>query len=96
MVTRLNWGPARAMIRRPVSVSPVKATRRTSGWPESASPMLAPVPVTTFSTPAGSPASCMSSATISAESGVVEAGLTTTVFPATSAGPIFVPMRVSG
>ena len=52
--------------------------------------------MTTFSTPAGSPASWKSSATFSVASGVDDAGFTTTVLPAASAGPIFVPISVSG
>ena len=43
-VTRFSAGPAIDMMWRPVAVSPVKAMRRTSGWPTSASPMLAPRP----------------------------------------------------
>ena len=65
----------------PVPVSPVNATRRISGWVTSASPITEPRPVTTLSTPAGSPASWKSSATFSVASGVVDAGLTTTVLP---------------
>ena len=49
----------------------------------------APSPVTTLSTPGGSPASCASSANSSAVSGVNSAGLSTTVLPAASAGAIF-------
>ncbi len=93
---RLNSGAASAAMCLPVPVSPVKATRRTSGCVTSASPMTEPRPVTTFSTPGGSPASWKSSATFNVESGVVDAGFTTTVFPAASAGPIFVPISVSG
>ena len=80
----------------PVPVSPVNATRRISGWATSASPTSEPRPVRTLSTPAGRPASWKSSATRRVASGVDDAGLTTTVFPAASAGPIFVPINVSG
>ena len=94
--TRLKEGAAWAAMCLPVPVSPVKATRRTRGCVTSASPIAEPRPVTTFSTPAGSPASWKSSATLSVASGVDEAGLTTIVLPAASAGPIFVPISVKG
>ena len=93
---RLNSGAASAAMCLPVPVSPVNATRRISGCVTSASPITEPRPVTTFSTPAGSPASWKSSATFNVASGVDDAGFTTTVFPAASAGPIFVPISVSG
>ena len=93
---RLKSGAASAAMCLPVPVSPVNATRRISGWVTSASPITEPRPVTTLSTPAGSPASWKSSATFSVASGVDDAGLTTTVLPAASAGPIFVPISVSG
>jgi hypothetical protein len=84
------------MMWRPVSVSPVNATRRTSGWPTSTSPISDPRPVTTFSTPSGTPASAKSSATRSVASGVVDAGFATTVLPVASAGATFVPSSVNG
>ncbi len=83
------------MIRRPVPVWPVNATRRTSGCATSASPVSGP-PVTTLSTPGGRPASPASSATRRVVSGVVSAGLATTVLPAASAGPTLLASRVSG
>ena len=43
--------------------------------------------MTTLKTPAGIPARSASAASASAENGVCEAGLTTTVQPAASAGP---------
>ena len=43
--------------------------------------------MTTLNTPAGTPARSASSASASAENGVCDAGLTTTVQPAASAGP---------
>ena len=95
-VTRFSAGPAIDMMWRPVAVSPVKAMRRTSGWPTSASPIVAPRPVTTLSTPSGTPASANRRATSSVASGVVDAGLATTVLPLASAGATFVPSRVSG
>ena len=44
--------------------------------------------VITLSTPAGRPASCIVSASLSIVSGVASAGLTTMVQPAATAGPI--------
>ena len=81
---------------RPTSVEPVNATRRTSGWLTSASPISEPRPVTTLSTPSGTPASANIRATSSVASGVVAAGFATTVLPAASAGATFVPSSVSG
>ena len=58
--------------------------------------MSLPRPVTTLRTPSGTPASLNSLATCSVASGVVAAGLATTVFPLASAGATFVPSSVSG
>ena len=81
---------------RPTGVEPVNATRRTSGCETSASPISDPRPVTTLSTPSGTPASANSRATSSVASGVVAAGFATTVFPLASAGATLVPSSVSG
>ena len=51
-----------------------------------ACPMLRRSAESTFSTPAGMPARCASSAAASADSGVCSAGLSTTGQPAASAG----------
>ena len=83
------------MIRRPVEVCPVNATRRTPGWATRASPVSGP-PVTTLSTPGGRPASVARRATSRVVSGVVSAGLATTVLPAARAGPTLLASRVSG
>ena len=93
---RLSCGAATEATRRPTSVEPVNAIRRTSGWPTSASPISEPRPVTTFSTPSGTPASANRRATSSVASGVVAAGLATTVLPIASAGATLVPSSVSG
>ena len=61
---------AARMISCPVAVSPVKATLPMPGWAAMAAPAVPPGPVTTFSTPAGKPASRASSATRMAVSGV--------------------------
>ncbi len=73
---------------RPTSVEPVKAILSTSGCSTSAAPVR-PSPVTTLSTPGGSPAARTTSAKRSAVSEVNSAGLSTTVFPIASAGATF-------
>ena len=84
------------MISRPVAVSPVNAILPTPSWAASAVPTMGPGPVTTLSTPGGSPASSASSPSRSAVSGDHEAGLSTAVFPAASAGPTFQLAIISG
>ena len=73
----------------PTSVDPVKPSLRTSGF-EVISPPIAGAssasPVTTESTPGGTPASSARAATASAESGVCSAGFSTIVHPTASAG----------
>ena len=49
---------AACTISLPTSVEPVKATLSTPGWAASAAPAVSPKPVTMFTTPGGSPASC--------------------------------------
>ena len=74
---------------RPTSVEPVKVSLRSRGSLMiglETSELLALV--TTFSTPAGSPASSKILASASIESGVCCAGLMTIVQPAAIAGPI--------
>ncbi len=68
----------------------------TSGWRPSASPAPGPSPVITLNAPRGTPASCASSATRSAVIEVCSAGLTMTLLPAASAGPIFQASISSG
>lgn len=51
----LQCGALFSMIRWAVSVLPVKEMRGTSGWQTRASPALAPVPNTMFTTPWGIP-----------------------------------------
>ena len=72
----------------PTSVEPVKATLSMPSCPTSAAP-VEPSPVMMLTTPFGSPAWRQMSAKNSALSGVVSAGLRTTVLPAASAGAIF-------
>ena len=89
--------PAAAwMISRPTSVEPVKATLSTSSWAARAAPAVSPKPVTTLTTPSGTPASAISSARRRADSGVCSAGLRTTQFPVARAGPSFQAAISSG
>src|SRR5687768_3394887 len=60
---------------RPTSVDPVKDTLRTAGLDVSSPPMTDAAPVTTLNTPLGTPARSASSASASAEYGVLVAGL---------------------
>ena len=75
-------------ICRPTAVDPVNATLSTPAWVTRAEP-VGPAPVMMFTTPGGSSAWRSRSANRSAVSGVVSAGLSTTVFPVASAGAIF-------
>src|SRR5881398_95934 len=59
------------------------------GSSTSALPTALPGPVTTLSTPGGSPASINARASRWVHTGVSEAGFSTTVQPATSAGAVF-------
>lgn len=79
-----------------VGTEPVKARRLMSGCAVSGAPASAPVPWTTLNTPAGTPASCMMSASRLAVSGAHSGGLTTTVLPAAMAGPIRQLASISG
>ena len=87
-VSRLPVPATAGWICLPTSVEPVKATLSTPGWPTSPAPVL-PSPVMMFTVPGGSPASAMTSASSSAVSGVVSAGLSTHVLPVASAGASF-------
>ena len=84
---RFMLPPAAFMIFRPVPVSPVNVTLSTSGWAASGAPAVGPYPVTTLTTPGGKPTSAITCISRRADSGVCSAGLSTTVFPAASAGP---------
>ena len=72
----------------PTSVEPVNAILSTPSCLTSAAPVR-PSPVTMLTTPGGSSAWRRTSQKRSAVSGVVSAGLSTTVFPAASAGATF-------
>ncbi len=62
----------------PVSTEPTKPTPATPGWATSASPTTGPGPGTKLNTPAGSPASAMTSASSAQQAVVVGAGTQTT------------------
>ena len=96
MDTRRTWSAACPMRTFPTSVDPVKESLRVRGSLMSGSIVRPELfAVTTFSTPAGSPASSMICASASMLSGVCLAGLTTMVQPAATAGPILrVPMAM--
>ena len=74
------------MICLPTSVEPVKTTLCTSGCVTKRLPTTEPWPGTTVKTPGGRPASSASSPMRIAVSGVISAGLSTTVLPAARAG----------
>src|SRR5207248_852424 len=95
-VTRLIEAAAEAAIDLPTSVDPVKAIFATSGCSTSRWPTVRPGPATTLTTPAGTPAATAISSKRSAVSGVSSAGLSTTVFPAATAGASFHDAIVSG
>ncbi len=78
------------MMAEPVADSPVNAIAFTSGCATSAAPAESgPKPCTRLNTPAGTPTSCMTSASNAAEEGVSSEGLATTVLPQASAGASF-------
>ena len=79
-VSRLPVPASARWISLPTSVDPVNAILSTPGWVTSAAPVV-PAPVSTFTTPGGSPACWQTSASSSAVSGVVSAGLSTQVLP---------------
>jgi hypothetical protein len=83
------------MIRRPVTVSPVKAILAIRLLDASAMPTEAPGPVTTLITPGGTRWP-MTSMSFSSDHGVGLAGLITTQLPAASAGASFQAAMSSG
>ncbi len=88
--------PASLAICRPTGGLPVKLTMLVRSSITILLPMVAPEPTTTCSTPSGRPASASSSASRSAVSGVLEAGLRTTALPPASAGATLCETRLSG
>ena len=73
----------------PTAFEPVNEIATTRGSRTSGSPTSAADPVTRLTTPFGIPASCSTSISRTAQSGVRLAGLSTTVLPKASAGAIF-------
>ena len=82
-------------IALPTSVEPVNAILSTSPCSTSAWPIAGP-PARMLTTPGGRSHSAMICASVSAVSGVVSAGLSTTVLPVASAGAIFQAAISSG
>src|SRR5689334_25147457 len=74
---------------RPTAVEPVNETTRTAGSVVIGVPTSGPSPVTRLTTPLGTPASISTLTKLSADRGVCDAGLKTTVLPQTRAGTIF-------
>ncbi len=87
---------ARSRSFQPTPAEPVKVMSVTRSSSTSTSPISEAGPTRTLSHPGGSPASCSSSASRSADSGVCDAGLSTTAQPAASAGAILCATRFSG
>src|SRR5262249_50415536 len=77
---------ARSLSFQPTSPDPVNVSTATRSSPISTSPISEDDPATTLSQPAGSPASSSSSASRRADSGVADAGLSTTGQPAATDG----------
>src|SRR5512140_503312 len=90
------FSPAFRMICSPTGGDPVKEILAIRGSTVSHSPTVPPDPTTTLKTPAGTPASSRISASLIADSGVVDAGFSTIVFPTASAGPTLWATRFSG
>ena len=91
----LSISAARLPISLPTAELPVKEKMSMSGLEVSACPVSIP-PGTIDSTPSGKPASANTSAKAFALSGVSAAGLSTTVQPASSAGPSLLIAKNSG
>ena len=86
----ITWSAAWRSSVRPTAVEPVKESLRRRGSCSMApTTVLAELVVTTFTTPAGTPASARMSAIARAVSGVSSAGLRMQQQPAASAGAIF-------
>ena len=84
--TRFIVSAAAFTTDRPVAVEPVKAILSTPGCAASRAPATAPGPGTTLTTPSGTPASCISCANRSVDSGASSAGFSTIVQPVASVG----------
>src|SRR5260370_14080632 len=80
---------------RPTALDPVKLTIATCSLLSKTS-ATSVVQGTTLRTPAGAPAACTISASLSAVSGASVVGRSTTVLPAASAGATLCATRLSG
>src|SRR6185295_14517342 len=87
---------ASSLIRSPTSFDPVNATNRVSGSLTSASPIAAPLPVTNDSASGGHPDASSTSTNCAAIVGESLEGLSTTVFPVTSAATVMPVAIASG
>src|SRR5687767_3946198 len=88
--------PATDRICRPTGGLPVNVILATRGSVINHSPTLPPEPTTRFSAPAGRPASASTSHNLTAVSGVVLAGLSTSELPAASAGATLCATKFKG
>ena len=87
--------PVMAPIARPVLIPPVKVTMSMPGCDTRLSPTW-PRPVSTFSAPAGNPASSAMRSYSNPIWGVISDDFRTTVLPAAGAGASFCASSVSG
>ena len=87
---------ARSFSFQPTGPEPVNVSARTRSSSTRTSPISEAGPTSTFSHPGGKPASSASSARKSADSGVCDAGFSTTAQPAANAGASLCATRLSG
>ncbi len=88
--------PAARTMPSPTDGDPVKDTFDTRRSVTSQSPTVDPGPTSSSSTPSGRPASRRTSHSSTAVRGVVDAGFSTTEFPAARAGPTLWATRFKG
>jgi hypothetical protein len=84
--TTVMFSAEAARISLPARTEPVTVTSWVIGWRTSASPATRPAPVTTLTTPGGTPASSHRRARARALRGVSSCGFSTMVLPAMIAG----------
>jgi len=84
-VTRFRVSALARTIALPTTVEPVNEILATSGCDVSSAPTTSPRPLTMLNTPAGRPAACRRSTTISVCSALISLGLITAVQPAANA-----------
>src|SRR6476619_486964 len=94
--TRVMLSDDARKIEAPVVVSPVNEILLTRGSLTSASPTTLPGPGITDTQPSGTPASTSSSPSMSAVTGVSDAGLMMTALPQASAGAVFQHVMSNG